>query len=574
VRKGDAVRPSIIHRSAVLGVISLVGSLALVALAAPASAAPPSQATAAAVHNPLLKEVLAEEEEPDEDDPAQSALCQSYLGQPNPYPDPAPNVDQIFGDTIVPVGSQAGCSAAQNETTIAVNPSNPNNIVAGANDYRLFNAREGRNDSSSFAYTSLDGGQTWTNVVIPGVTHTSGGVGAFDWFDGSGDPVVAFGPNNTVYFGSLVFSRFAPVGGQTATGIVVNVSHDGGLHWGGPSVIAIDGVTSNGTPTVTHVFNDKPWMAADPSSGTVYVTWTKFTYDNDDNYTESPIMVSASHDFGASFATPVRVAPSLNGFTGGITPYDQGSNPQVGNDGKLYVAYEASVCATAACNSAGDRDATVVATSTDHGQSFSQAIVDTNYDFPATLTGENFRLNSYPQLTYDRLNGKLTVVWSDDRNGQYNPTTGRSVKTNGDNVVSSSGNGKTWSRPIVIGTPEDEFFSAVAARDGKVAVTSYTRHYDPNGINLDYAYWASGGTQSLTRAATQRITTVSENPQVQFIAVNPDGSEVQGVFIGDYAAVAIGSDLRIHPCWTDFRGRPGTNTPNQDAYTQSIKLKS
>ena len=25
-------------------------------------------------------------------------------------------------------------------------------------------------------------------------------------------------------------------------------------------------------------------------------------------------------------------------------------------------------------------------------------------------------------------------------------------------------------------------------------------------------------------------------------------------------------------CWTDFRGRPGTNTPNQDAYTQSIPL--
>jgi hypothetical protein len=29
---------------------------------------------------------------------------------------------------------------------------------------------------------------------------------------------------------------------------------------------------------------------------------------------------------------------------------------------------------------------------------------------PATLTGENFRLNSYPQLAYDRANEKLTVV--------------------------------------------------------------------------------------------------------------------------------------------------------------------
>jgi hypothetical protein len=60
---------------------------------------------------------------------------------------------------------------------------------------------------------------------------------------------------------------------------------------------------------------------------------------------------------------------------------------------------------------------------------------------------------------------------------------------------------------------------------------------------------------------------------VQFVATGLESGEVlQGTFIGDYAAIAIGSDLRIHPCWTDFRGRPGTNTPNQDAYTQSIRL--
>ncbi|MGW6277661.1 hypothetical protein [Kribbella sp. NPDC055071] len=188
------MRPSNMRRSAILGVISLMGSLALVAT--PAAAAP----SAVTVHNPLLKEVLAEEEEPDPDDPALSALCQSYLGHPNPYGNPAPNVDQIVGDTVVPVGSQAGCSAAQNETTIAVNPRNPRNIVAGANDYRLFNPRENRNDSSSFAYTSFDGGRSWTNVAIPGLTITAGGTGAFSWFDGSGDPVVAFGPGNTVYF--------------------------------------------------------------------------------------------------------------------------------------------------------------------------------------------------------------------------------------------------------------------------------------------------------------------------------------------------------------------------------------
>ena len=89
--------------------------------------------------NPLLKEILGEEDEGEsEDDPALSALCQEFVTKPNPYRNPAPNVDQIVGDTTVTVGSQAGCSSAQNETSIAVNPANLRNIVAGANDYRIF----------------------------------------------------------------------------------------------------------------------------------------------------------------------------------------------------------------------------------------------------------------------------------------------------------------------------------------------------------------------------------------------------------------------------------------------------
>jgi hypothetical protein len=558
---------------AVLAVLVLAASVGLAAATAQASGGPKHRLPAIAVHNPVLADALGDDDG-GAPDPALSALCQDFLGQPNPYPNPSPNVDAINGDTTVPAGSQTGCQAAQNETTIAVNPNNPANIVAGSNDYRVFNSREGRNDSSGWAYTSFDGGQTWTNVQLPHLTYQTGGTGAFSWFDSAGDPVIAFGPNNTVYYGNIAFSRSTPLGGQQASAIVVSVSHDGGLTWGDPSVVAINGVNPDGTPTETDIFNDKIWLAADPSSGRVYVTWTRFSFDSNGNYLESPIMVSASTDFGAHFAAPTRVSPSLNGFTGGITPYSQGSNPQVANDGTLYVAYETSVCATASCDSTGDHDATVVATSHDHGATFSQAVVDTNYDFPATLTGENFRLNSYPQLAYDRTNDKLTIVWSDDRNGQYDPTTGASIKTNGDNIVSSSGNGKQWSKPLVIGTPDDEFFAAVAVRNGQTAITSYTRHYDPNGINLDYAYWSASGTQSLIRASTQRITTVSENPQVQFVGLNPDGSVAQGVFIGDYSAVAIGSDQKIHPCWTDFRGRPSTNTPNQDVYTQSIQIKS
>ena len=105
------------------------------------------------------------------------------------------------------------------------------------------------------------------------------------------------------------------------------------------------------------------------------------------------------------------------------------------------------------------------------------------------------------------------------------------------------------------------------------AVTSYTRHFDPYGINLDYAYWPSGDLTSRRSLPIRRITTQSSNPQVQFVSTDDEGNPVQGVFIGDYTGAVLGSDLKLHPAWTDFRGKPGTTAPNQDSYTQSIQLR-
>jgi hypothetical protein len=523
--------------------------------------------------------VLAGEDDEAVDAPTLSALCQDFVNKPNPYRNPAPNVDQIVGDTTVTVGSQAGCSAAQNETTIAVNPNNPRNLVAGSNDYRVFNTREQRNDSSGWAYTSFDGGRTWKNVQLPHLTFQTGGTGALNYMDSAGDPVLAFGPHNTVYYGNIVFSRGAPSTGGTeaASGIVLNVSHDGGLHWSEPVIVQLDGVTTAGTPVPTRIFNDKIWLAADAHSGRVYVTWTRFADDAAGGYLESPIVVASSRDYGRHFAPYTRVdVPLQNPKHGpGLVPYSQGSNPQVGRDGTLYIAYEGEVCATLACDQPGDRDVTVVARSRDHGDGFTRSIVDTNYDFPISpdlgtgvLTNENFRINSYPQLAYDPTRDQLAIVWNDDRNGSYDATTGDSIRTNGDNIVSTSSDGIHWRKATAIGTPQDEVFGAIGAYRGVVAVTSYTRHYDPSGINLDYAYW----TNVRHGSSIHRITTQSENPQVQFVSADEDGNIYQGVFIGDYSATALGSDLRLHPCWTDFRGRPGVTKPNQDAYSQSIYI--
>ena len=506
-------------------------------------------------------------------DPALSALCQAFIGKLDTYDPPRPNVDQINGDTIVPAGSQTGCEAAQNETTIAVNPFNPWNLVAGTNDYRIFNTREARNDGSGWAYTTFDGGRKWLDVQLPHLTFQTGATGALSDMDSAGDPAVAFGPHNTVYYANLVFSRL-----NSGSGVVVSVSHDGGRTWGEPSIVHTDGVDASGNPTPTNIANDKEWITVDPRNGAVYVTWTEFQPGG------SPIYVSRSTDGGRTWSAPVPINPRSSFTTGGVTPFSQGSNPVVNRRGDLVVAYESAVCQTLACDQATDHDAIIIATSHDGGRTFISREVASDFDFPgnrdvgrATLTGENFRINSFPQLTIDPVTGALFATWADDRNGQYDPQTGASIKTNGDVfVVASYDGGAHWSKTVGVGTQADEVFPAVTAFGGRVAVSFYTRAYDPRGIGLDVAYVSAfeGDFDDLEHSRLHRVTTETENPQIQFVATgNVSGKVLQGVFIGDYTAVALGADGVLHPCWTDFRGNPGVTSPNQDAYTSAIRLE-
>lgn len=508
-----------------------------------------------------------EEDEGSLDTPlAAAGLCRSAPWNVLGAYAPTSDVDAIVGDPANNSGfSNLGCTTPQNETTIAANPTNPNNLIAGANDYRVCCDFTALNDGTGWAYYSFDGGVTWGNVQLPRLTAETGGTGNLKNIDSAGDPVVTFSPDGVAYYANIVFSRVADV-----SGIVVSSSKDGGKTWSAPSLFAY-GATGN-------YFNDKEWIAAGPN-GKVVVTWTLFYQGpHGAGYLQSPIVGAFSGDYGKTWnrqSFPISDATH---------PFDQGSQVQYGPDGALYVSYEGSSPATGY-----QTDAMVLARSTDDGRSFTTKELARVYDdldcYPVyagrqTLTDMHFRLNSYPSMSIDST-GNIAIAWTDNQRAGTCGTGGSSFSgTTSNQVRLQLGSWATiGNAPVVTVTAGsgDKVFPSVASSNGTVVVSYYTRDYaathnpavcnfitNPNALGiepvqvsnsvcLDYA-----ARSSTTGFASQiRLTSEGSNPFVQF---------ANGSFIGDYSQIALGTNGKAHAAWTDFRGHPGVTTANQDVY--------
>jgi hypothetical protein len=237
-------------------------------------------------------------------------------------PDPGPTapIDPAFvlsspldGTTIAAPNvrvNQDTAGAPQNETSIAVDPNNPNRVVSSANDYvtRTWTCTisgtpcSALGDGYSGTYYSNDGGSTWCctssdpahlGTLIPGVTRLAGGP-----YDAGGDPAVAFDSRGHVFYAGLGFNRTS----APNTVAVNKGSFDasGALSWGAPTFI---------NPTTSpSTLNDKEWIAVDshvtsPFRDRIYVTWTRFLFSaGTGRYVQSPIFFVSSTDGGATFS--------------------------------------------------------------------------------------------------------------------------------------------------------------------------------------------------------------------------------------------------------------------------------
>lgn len=473
------------------------------------------------------------------------------------------NIDAIVGDTTFALADGTTCYEPQNEQNIAINPTNPANVVTSANDYRY--------GFRAFVYASADGGSTFSNVLLPGWDPATNGQGLFKHVQAGGDPVLAFAPNGTLYYTALVYDLSFP--NHTPSGVAVAVSRDGGAHWASPVMVHYE--SSN------NFFNDKQWIAAG-SNGEVYLTWTAFKSNKPSGYISSNIVMSVSHDFGATWSDPIPVSDAAH-------PYDQGSSVSVAPDGTVYVAYEG--------NQASDlsKDQIVLARSTDGGLTFTNTELGRVYDdvgcYPvnvsqgrARLSFEQFRINSFPSLAIDPTTGGLTIAWADDQNnpGCAAGAASFSGVTNNQVKLITSTTGILWTAPQIITTGKDKAFPAVGANGNRTVVGYYTRNFSPaptatdhscqrgflnsrdpgypasptvyyvdtNPVCIDYAI--SSSTDGFSREI--RVSTQSSNPYLQF----------SGSFIGDYTGVAVDGAGKASAVWTDGRGKPTVTTPNQD----------
>ena len=528
----------------------------------------------------------------------------SEVGVSPPYsPDPITPTfvlsSPLDGTSVGPgavVVNQDPNAATQNEPAIAVDPGNPNRIVAAMNDYvsRTWSCAiagtpcSALGDGYSGTYFSNDGGATWCctptdpanlGTMIPGVERLTGGI-----YDAGGDPSLAFDSAGHVFYSGLGFDRTAP-----PNTVAVNkgtFDSEGTLSWGAPTFI--NPTTSPAT------LNDKEWIGVDSHVGSpfqdrVYVSWTRFLFNPlNGRYVQSPIAFVSSTDGGATFSDPQLIVSNVL--------YDQGSRVVVGPDGTVYVFWEGST-----------RHATFnsiyMVASTDGGVSFTAPVavapaVDIIPPFNTV-----FRVNSFPAADIAP-DGTLYVSWSSEVLNSAttygaDPTcayfiSGRpSVYANCHSSAvwsKSTDGGATWNTPVpiltaldasnraAIGYPVtqpngnvlnapaarrvDSFWPAIAASaSGKVFMSAYAADV--------VSPWQTCATPA-TPTAVGRINCLAlgpyiHNARLDYVVANAITGATQtvtphpvntryhfgGGFIGDYTHLAVGSDDVFHAVWTD-----------------------
>ena len=452
--------------------------------------------------------------------------------------------------------------AHSNETTIAVNPTDPLNVLGSSNDFQLSVSAGGAVYETVYprAHVSFDGGRSWTEF---GIEYTNYGEVS--------DPAVAFDATGRAYLSALGFPwSQCGVGGGCSVGccvsndLVVATSADGGQTWARPTRVA----AGSGSSSSKGVSPDKEEIVA-WGDGNAIVTWTAIQHGIQGAYVRSPIYASVTHDGGKTWAPATEISGSASICTGAqgghACDQSQGSVPVRSADGSIYVSFLNYADAVS-----GRDQYLVVKVDASSGARIAgpyliARVVDGFTDYPINAFGlptyqdSQFRSWAFGPITADPTNAThLAMVWSDMRNSQLPaPSDPYQARTNSDIIVSQSfDGGRSWSGPTAIAAPGDQFQPwAVYDSTGKLRIGYYDRSYDP--VNHSYGYTLATETEagSLSFNTTELSTALSDPTQGDrwFSGLTPNPSFPHPTqFLGDYSGVAA-SGSSVVGLWTDMR---------------------
>jgi hypothetical protein len=439
-------------------------------------------------------------------------------GDANAAPGPAITSATPFLDSLVRVSTDEGVMGpltaeelttsgrvafdSQTEPMVSVNQSNRSNIVGMWQEDR-WTSGGARN---LVLATSFDGGNTWTNLPLQGLSILAGGE-----FQRVTDPWVDFGPSNRVHAFSLAFDDTGP-----DNGLFVSTSTDGGLTWGPQVPVIVD--------RQFEFFNDKNALAADdwrssPRRGNVYVAWDRLIEDPlgapfVGTYT-GPAMFARSTDGGASFSVPQVV-------------FATGTNKQtIGNVPVVFPNGDVAVLGTYFDNASLGKNSQRlwITVSKDGGRTFAapQLAMDMqSLPVPGLRTGD-----TVPSFAVAR-DGTLYATWQDIRFSKG--------KRNDVLFTSSRDQGQTWSLPVKANdTPagaQDAFTPAIAVdARGRVGILYYDLRDDASTKDGSFltAEWLTTSTDGgRTWSASRRITPTFDHAAA---------AQAGGFFLGDYQAL-------------------------------------
>jgi hypothetical protein len=458
---------------------------------------------------------------------------------------------------------------AQDETSIAADPNQPNDVIAAFKDFGHFAANH---FSAPGVLFSRDGGDNFSapeqSIALPADFDSMGG-----------DPTVTFdGHGRGLYLFLAAGGRGDPNrlrAPQTRNnGVFLSVTTTGGRTWSEP------------TPIVTHVWNgvddvefeDKPSIAVDVHPGSpfqdrIYACWTRFYPGEHPNVGRDgrrattgggDIVFARSADGGEEWnsmrLTDSAHEPGNTGFgsSGGIgSSRVQGSDVAVANSGDVYVVYWFGG------TQGGGRGGRVeCARSVDGGETF-QALtypfgsaLGTN-QIASPLPHESFRTNAFPSVQADPTRPGNVYVVSTDAEGPDGADQADIF------IARSTDSGVTWKPRIRLNDDRagnNQCFPAIAVNgSGDLVVAWYDSRDDAAGHRLGI-YFTTSRDGGATWTPNRPLSTSFEPNTNQF----PDNH-----FFCDYLGV-VGVGDQFHALWTDTR-RPGS-PPEQEVYYARLQL--